>query len=201
MDERKKQELVEMAFEKGRQYEATATDCCQSAIAAIQDTLGIRNNDILRAGSAFAGGIGFTGFGNCGALTGAVMVIDQLCGRTREEFDADTKREINDPDFDYISATKGWEYAYEMVERYIIEYGSTECKEVATKAGTWAEGEEFIRLRSPARSLLKKKREETDLLHPHELEGCPTVVGKAAKWATEIILREGLYDPGKRNQP
>ncbi|MFO7837575.1 MAG: C-GCAxxG-C-C family protein [Candidatus Thorarchaeota archaeon] len=195
MKEERKQELLETAYEKGRQYEATATDCCQSTIAAIQDTLGCKNDAVLRAGSAFAGGVGLSGFGSCGALTGAVMVIGQLCGRTREEFVDDADREINDPDFDYVTATKGWDYAYEMVERFIIHYGSTICREVAAKAGTWSEGEEHIRLRSPARSLLKKKREESDLLFPHELDGCPKVVGTAAKWATEIILRERLYEP------
>ncbi|MGV9170431.1 MAG: C-GCAxxG-C-C family (seleno)protein [Promethearchaeia archaeon] len=70
MKEEQKQQFLETAYEKGRQYEARATDCCQSAIAAIQDTLGCKNDIILKAGSAFAGGVGFTHFGNCGALTG-----------------------------------------------------------------------------------------------------------------------------------
>lgn len=80
--------------------------------------------------------VGFTHFGNCGALTGAVMVIGQLCGRTREEFADDANREINDPDFDYITATKGWDYAYELVEGFIIEYCSPIYWEVTTEVGT-----------------------------------------------------------------
>jgi len=102
------------AYEKGRQNEARATDCCQSVIAAIQDALGCRNDDILRAGSALAGGLGFTSQGTCGALTGAVMVIGQLCGRTRDEFDVDAGREINEVDF--VEVAKGWKLAYELFE-------------------------------------------------------------------------------------
>lgn len=194
MKEERKQELLETAYEKGRRYEARATDCCQSTIAAIQETIGCKNDDILKSGSAFAGGVGFTGLGNCGALTGAVMVIGQLCGRTEEEFYNDAKREINDPGFDFVSATKGWNYAYELVERFIIEYGSPICQQVRRKVGTYFEGEEYIRPDSPAQSLLTKKGEEKNLPPSHEMEGCPKVVGTVAKWATEIILREGLHE-------
>jgi C_GCAxxG_C_C family probable redox protein len=191
MNEKERMALLETAYEKGRQYEARATDCCQSAIAAIQETLGCINDEILKSGSAFAGGVGLTHLGNCGALTGAVMVIGQLCGRTRDEFDHDAKRPINDPTFDYVSATKGWTYAYELVERFIIEYGSPLCHVISHKVIGRIEGEEYIRPNSPAKHLLSAKRKVAG----HALEGCPVVVGNAAKWATEIILREGLHTP------
>ena len=190
MEEAQKQELIIKAYEKGMQNEARATDCCQSTIAAIQDTIGCRNDAILKAGSAFAGGVGFTHLGQCGALTGAVMVISQLCGRSGWEFDQDAKREVNDPTFDYVRATKGWCYAYEMVERFIIAYGSPICQEVSSKVIGRIDGEAYIRPDSPAKSLLSEKRR----VGAHELEGCPTVVGTAAKWATEIILREKLHN-------
>jgi len=89
-------------------------DCCQSTIAAIQDTIGCRNDDIFRAGCLLAGGLGFSSKGTCGALVGATMVIGQLYGRTRAEFDFDAKRKIDDPDFDVNAATKGWEVAREL---------------------------------------------------------------------------------------
>jgi C_GCAxxG_C_C family probable redox protein len=189
LENKQKQELLTKVYEKGMQNEARATDCCQSTIAAIQETIGCRNDDILKAGSAFAGGVGFTHLGQCGALTGAVMVISQLCGRNRSEFDRDAKREVNDPTFNYIRATKGWSYAYEMVERFIIEYGSPICQDVSNKVIGRIEGEEYIRPDSPAKYLLSEKRKVSS----HEMKGCPTVVGNASKWATEIILREHFY--------
>jgi C_GCAxxG_C_C family probable redox protein len=189
MDEARKQALMNQAYERGMQNEARATDCCQSTIAAIQDTLGCRNDAILKAGSAFAGGVGFTHLGHCGALTGAVMVISQLCGRSGRAFDQDAKRAVNDPTFDYVRATQGWRYAYEMVERFIIAYGSPICHAVSSQVIGRIEGEAYIRPDSPAKALLRAKRR----VGAHEMEGCPTVVGTAAKWATEIILRENLH--------
>jgi hypothetical protein len=119
------------------------------------------------------------------------MVIGQLCGRTRTEFDRDAQRPINDPTFDYVGATKGWTYAYELVERFIIEYGSPLCHVISHKVIGRIDGEEYIRPDSPAKYLLSAKRKVAG----HALEGCPMVVGNAAKWATEIILREGLHTP------
>lgn len=189
----KEEGIIKTAYEKGRQYEARATDCCQSSKAAIQEAIGFINDDILRAGSPFAGGLGFSHQGTCGALVGATMVIGQLYGRTREQFDEDAKREINDPEFDYVEATKGWDLGYELFERFIIEYGSCICKDVSEKVlGPGIKGSEFIRPGSPSKHILNKKLVEIRGIGSHELKGCPLVVGNAAKWATEIILREGI---------
>jgi len=188
-------EIIKKAFEKGQQYEARATDCCQSAIAAIQEAVGCLNDEILRAGSPFAGGLGFSHQGTCGALVGASMVLGQLYGRTRQEFDSDAERDINDPDFDYVKATKGWDLAYELFERFIIEYGSCICKDVSEKVlGPGIKGTEFIHPGSPNKRILNEKLVEIRGIGSHDMEGCPTVVGNAAKWATEIIIRQGIPD-------
>jgi C_GCAxxG_C_C family probable redox protein len=181
---------VRTAYEKGRDYEARATDCCQCTIAAVQEAVGCEDDVVLRSGSAFAGGVAFTTRGHCGALTGGVMVIGQLCGRSRDAFDADAEREVGDPDFDYVAATKGWDHAYELVERFVIEYGSPICREISDQVIGRMDGEEFVRPDSPARSALSKHR----TVESHDLEGCPTVVGNAAAWTTEIVLREGLHE-------
>ncbi|NIQ07679.1 MAG: C_GCAxxG_C_C family protein [Candidatus Korarchaeota archaeon] len=192
------QDIMQNAYEKGKEYEARATDCCQSAIAAIQEAIGCTDDNILRAGSPFAGGLGFCHQGTCGALVGATMVIGQLYGRTREEFDEDAKRKINDPDFDYVKATKGWNLAYELFERFIIEYGSCICKDVSEAVlGPGIKGSDFVRPGSPAYKILQEKLREVRDINSHAMEGCATVVGNAAKWATEIILREGIPDRGK----
>jgi len=192
MDENERR-IIKKAYEKGRDYEARATDCCQSTIAAIQEAIDCINDDVLRAGSPFAGGLGFSHQGTCGALVGATMVIGQLYGRTRNEFRTDAKRKIDDPDFDYVKATKGWDLAYELFERFIIEYGSCICKDVSEKVlGPGIEGGEFIRPGSPSKKKLNEKLREIRRIGSHEMQGCPLVVGNAAKWATEIIIREGV---------
>jgi C_GCAxxG_C_C family probable redox protein len=181
-----KEKIFEKAYRLGVVYESRATDCCQSTIAAIQDALGCQNNDILRAGCPLCGGLGFSYKGTCGALTGAAMVIGQLYGRTREEFDIDAKRMIDDPEFDYFAATKGWQLAREVYELFIIEYGSWICYDISDIKLGRIEKEELIRSDSPACSHIKR-------INPsHTEEGCGSVVGNAAKWATQIILREGI---------
>jgi C_GCAxxG_C_C family probable redox protein len=179
----KKENTIQIAYSKGKDYEARATDCCQCTIAAVQDAIGCRNDDILRAGSALAGGLAFTGQGTCGALVGAVMVVGQLYGRTREEFDKDAQKEIRE--VDWVNVAKGWDLAYELFEWFRAEYGTIICSDIKKKL--FGENhEDYIRPNSPARSALSKKS------RGYEKGICPGVVALAAQWATEIILRKGL---------
>lgn len=48
----KHEEVVQVAYEKDYEYEARATDCCQCVIAAIQDAINCRNDDILKGQAA-----------------------------------------------------------------------------------------------------------------------------------------------------
>jgi len=114
------------------------------------------------------------------------MVIGQLYGRTREMFDIDAKRKIDDPSFDYLAAVSGRELALELYELFLIHFGSCICIDVSHKVLGRSEVEVLIRRDSPARSKIKTK------ISNHSKEGCGSVVGNAAKWATEIILREGI---------
>lgn len=184
-----KNNASEKAYELGAEYESRATDCCQSAIAAIQDALGCRNNDIFRAGSPLAGGVGFSSKGTCGALIGATMVIGQLYGRTRAEFDIDAKREIDDPDFDFVAATGGARLAYEIYERFIDKYGSCICYDVSDKVVGRIQEKSSNGNGSSDTPKISRSGSKASF---HSKEGCGSVVGNAAKWATEIILREGI---------
>jgi len=174
---------IQDAYEKGYEYEARATDCCQCAIAAIQDAIHCQDDAILKSGSALAGGLAFTGQGTCGALVGAVMVIGQLYGRTREELDEDTKREVGE--VDWVNVAKGWDLAYELFEWFRGEYGSIICSDIK-KQLFGGNNEDYIRPNSPVRYALSKKSKG------YEKGICPGVVAKAAQWATDIILRKGV---------
>jgi len=70
----------------------------------------------------------------------------------------------------------------------LINYGSCICYDVSNKIIGRSEVELLIRHDSPARSQILSRRETSS----HSKEGCGSVVGNAAKWATEIILREGI---------
>ena len=82
-----KQELLDKAYELGFEYEKVYRGCSQCVIAAIQDTLDIRDDSVFKAGTGLAGGGGLTGIGVCGGFVGAVMVLSQLVGRERSNFE------------------------------------------------------------------------------------------------------------------
>ena len=82
----KKSEYFNKAFDLGKKYEKTCTGCAQTVIAAIFDTLEIWNDDVFKAASGLADGLGLTGDGSCGALVGASMVIGYLFGREKKDF-------------------------------------------------------------------------------------------------------------------
>ena len=56
MNENRKNELMEKAFQLGFDYEKTYRGCSQCTIAAIQDTLDIREDNVFKAATGLAGG-------------------------------------------------------------------------------------------------------------------------------------------------
>lgn len=162
-----KKELLDKAFELGRKYEIEYYGCSQCALAAIQDTLEIRNDDVFKSASALAGGLGVTGNGTCGALSGAVMAIGQIHGRVREDFKDEKKQR-----------KKAYELSRILIEKFANEYESVVCKDVQKKLmgrsyNLW-DPEEFKEF--------EKAGGHTDK--------CPIVVGNASKWTVEILLGE-----------
>jgi C_GCAxxG_C_C family probable redox protein len=161
-----KTDLVEKARATGFQYEKDYQNCCQSTIAAIQDTLGIRDDAVFKAGSGMAGGVGIHCDGVCGGYSGGVMVLSQLFGRNRENF-RDTEALI--PSFELASA---------LHEKYIQEYDSIICSDIHQKLfgrtfDLWEE-DDFAAIED---------------LGAH-IDKCTGVVGTAAAWTVEIILDE-----------
>jgi C_GCAxxG_C_C family probable redox protein len=136
--------------------------------AALQDAFGIRNDDVFQAATGLAAGGGGTADGSCGAYSGAIMVMSSLQGRTRDAFS------------DRASMQKAFALARRLRERFIQEYGSVLCRDVQTKVlgrpYYLADPDEF------------KKFEKAGAHDVH----CPEVVGKAARWAAEIIEESGL---------
>ncbi|MFX1398767.1 MAG: C-GCAxxG-C-C family protein [Promethearchaeota archaeon] len=159
--------ILEGAFELGCKYERTYTGCAQSAVAAIFEALGEWNDDVFKAASGLADGLGLTGDGSCGALIGGSMVIGYLFGRERKDF-SDSQKPIKS----YILVKK-------LHDQYLKEYGSCRCHDVQkTLTGkSW-------NLWDPVE--LKKAMNPGGLL-----EHCPSVVGNVARLTCEIILKNG----------
>ncbi len=136
--------------------------------AALQDVFGVRNDDVFKAATGLAAGGGGTIDGNCGAYSGAIMVMSSLQGRIRDGFS------------DRAAMQKSFVLARKLHEKFIREYGSVLCRDVQTKVlgrpFYLADPDEF------------KKFEKAGA---HDIH-CPEVVGKAAAWAAEVIVEAGL---------
>ncbi|MHA1607245.1 MAG: C-GCAxxG-C-C family protein [Candidatus Freyarchaeota archaeon] len=165
-------DLPEKAFKLGREYEKKYTGCAQTVIAAIFDTLGIKNDDVFKAASGLADGLGLTGDGSCGALVGSSMVISYLYGRERKDF-----HDIWKPMKSYILVKR-------LHDQFVEEFGSCRCYDIQK------------RLMGRTFNLYDPKELEEAINH-RMFDYCSRVVGTAAKLATRIILEEGLPDSKK----
>ena len=163
----KNEEAKRKAYTLGLQYEEEHYNCAQCTVAAIQDALGVRNDDVFRAASGLAGGIGIAG-DCCGAYTGGVMMLSYLHGRTREQFP--------EPGSEGKYSMKAYELAKRLREKFIEEYGSVNCRDIQKKIL----GRSF-NFWDP------KENREFEEAGGHTADKCPSVVGRSAQWVIEIL--------------
>jgi len=164
---RNKEETLKKAYDLGFEYEKVYRGCSQCVLAAVQDLFEVKNDDVFRAASGLAGGIGLCGDGCCGAYTGGVMVLGQLYGRVRENF-LDPNR----------TRKRTFDLAKKLHDKFIAEYGTVICRDIQQKIF----GRPFY-IRDADDF---KKFEEAGA---HE-DKCPSVVGNAAGWVAEILMEE-----------
>jgi C_GCAxxG_C_C family probable redox protein len=159
--------LFKKAFDLGQQYEQKFTGCAQTTIAAIFDTLGIWNEDVFKAASGLADGLGLTGDGTCGALTGASMVIGYLFGRDREHF------------HDRMHPLKSYSLVKQLHDQYVEKYGTCRCYDVqkALMGRTYN---------------LWDPEELKDASQSGMMKHCSKVVGTMARQAVELILAQEI---------
>ena len=88
------EEIIQKAYELGHQYEKDHGGCARCTVAACQDAIPFVPVDVglFRGSTCLDGGATPVAVQNCGAFTGAGMVIGHLCGSTRDEaFKGDAK--------------------------------------------------------------------------------------------------------------
>lgn len=174
MQEMEKKEILDKAYRLGFEYEKVYKGCSQCTIAAIQDSLGIRDDSVFKAGTGFAAGGGLTGIGLCGGYVGGVMVISQLLGRERSNFE--------DPE---RIRFKSFELVRKFLEKYIRELGSIICRDI-----------QIIRFGRPYYIADMSDFEKFEESGAH-VDKCTDVVARAAQMAVELILDEGLIKSEK----
>lgn len=159
------EELLQEAYDKGREYEKECTGCAQTVIAGIFDTLDIRNEDVFKAASGLADGIGLTGNGTCGALTGGAMVLSYLYGRDYDNFS------------DMYAAMDSYMLAKKLHDRFVEKYGSPRCFDIQEDIF----GRTFD---------LYDSEELEEAFNEGMDEECSKLVGNTARLTVEIILEE-----------
>jgi C_GCAxxG_C_C family probable redox protein len=161
----KKVEIVSKAFKLAEEFEKKCTGCAQTTIAGIFEALGIENDDVFKAASGLADGLGLTGDGTCGALVGGAMVISYLFGRERKDFE------------DMLKPMKSYLLVKKLHDQFVEKYGTCRCSDLQKS------------LMGRTFNLLDKK-EFKEAVEFGMMSYCSKVVGTTARLATMIILDE-----------
>ena len=117
MSSEDKQVLAQAAYDKALKYELDYGCCPQCVLAAVQETVGVIEDSVIKASHGLSGGGGLSGVGACGALTGGLIALSAKRGRDRDKHDkCPLKNNFN----------KG----QELVDRFNIEFGGVTCAEL-----------------------------------------------------------------------
>jgi len=163
--------VLNKAFESGKRHEMESTGCPQCTIAGIFEALGIENDNVFKAATGFADGVGLTGDGHCGALSGGVMAISYLFGREGKDSG------------DMMKQVPALILSKKLHDQFIEKYGTCRCADIQTKfVGR------FFNLYDP--------KEMEAAYKAGMVDKCSTLVGEIARMATKIILekRESLRE-------
>lgn len=160
------EEVGRTAYELERIYHG----CSQCVLKALQDHLDLGDGLTFKAASALAGGVGRMGDA-CGSLLGGIMAIGLAFGREKLEVTTDSP-----------AYQKAQEFAGELCDRFIKEFGSIVCRDIQKSIF----GRSFD---------LRKPEEREAFLKAGGYDKCPEVAKRAASMAAEIIIRGR---PGKK---
>jgi C_GCAxxG_C_C family probable redox protein len=163
--------VLNKAFESGKRHEIKGGGCPQSTIAGIFEALGIENDDVFKAATGLADGVGLTGDGHCGALSGGVMAISYLFGREVKDFGDMTKQ------------VRALRLSKKLHDQFIEKYGACRCADIQARLIG-----RFYNLYDP--------QEMEEASKAGMMNKCSTLVGEVARMATRIILekRESLNE-------
>lgn len=156
-------EISELAFSKAKAYEMRSGGCSQCALSGVFDALGVENDDIFKAATGLADGVGLTGDGHCGALSGGVLAIGYFFGRKKEDFG------------EMVKLVKGNLLSKKLHDRFVAKYGTCRCVDLQHSFFG-----RFYNLYDP--------EEMKAALKAGMLDTCSTLVGEVARMTTEIIL-------------
>jgi C_GCAxxG_C_C family probable redox protein len=105
-------------------------NCCQTILLIYNNEFGLSNELALKLGTGFGGGFARQGE-TCGAVTGAIMVIGLIHGRSQEEDDS--------------SSEKTYEIVQKFLKKFKEQNKSLECRELLDCAIITPEEREYAK--------------------------------------------------------
>jgi C_GCAxxG_C_C family probable redox protein len=117
MDDEARKALADQAYEKAMNYELAYGCCPQCVLATVQETVGLIDDQTIKASHGLSGGCGLLGDGMCGALVGGLMALSAKHGRDRDKLDKG--RCINN-----------FKIAKNLADRFREEFGGVTCREL-----------------------------------------------------------------------
>ncbi len=171
-----KNEILQMAFDRAKQFEMRSGGCAQCTLAGIFEALGVEDEGVFKAATGLADGVGLTGDGHCGALSGGAMAISYFFGRSREEFG------------DMMKQLHACILSKKLHDRFVEKYGTCRCTNIQEKTfGRFYNLYDTEEMKAAFKAGLPDK--------------CSTLVGETARMAAEIILGERERLARKAAQP
>ena len=166
-----KDEAIEMAFKIGFESEKNRLSCSQSSFHAITTVLGYKNPQLFKSIVALQGGGADSGLNSCGAFCGPLVAFGYFFGR---DYTLWEKGEMD------LTASK---LGQKLLKKFQETYGSAVCKDIQTAClgfpTQFLDGDVFNE------EAFNKFEDHGG----HELVA-PTVVGRAAAWAVDILWDE-----------
>lgn len=163
-----KKEAMARAFQLGFESEKNRLSCSQSSFHAITTVLGYKNPQLFKSIVALQGGGADSGLNSCGAFCGPLVVFGYFFGRDYKMWEQGK--------MDMTASKLG----QKLLKKFQEHYGSAICKDIQTRClgfpTTFLEGDVFN----------KEAFDKFEEHGGHELVA-PTVVGRAAAWAVEIL--------------
>ena len=117
MNTQEKRVLADRAYETAVCYELDYGCCPQCVLSAVQETVGLIDDQTIKAAHVLAGGGGLVGEGTCGALTGGLMALSAQGGRDRDKLHKG--RFINN-----------YDRGRKLIEKFREEFGGITCQEL-----------------------------------------------------------------------
>ncbi len=160
MDTDDKQTLAQRAYDKALKYDLDYGCCPQCVLSAIQETVGVIDDSVIKASHGLSGGGALSGQGACGALIGGLVALSAKRGRDRDKLDKG--RFINN-----------FKKGQELVDRFRAEFGGVTCQE--------------LQHQFTGRTYDMWRAEEYQAFSTARGEQCALATATVTKWAVEML--------------